>query len=787
MATAPTRLSTIANDSALRPSIWRRIAERPYAPETLLLYSALSFIVFGRNLIGHFFDRFVGMGFDAQLFMFFFEWWRHALANHLNPFNLTAVWYPPGYNLAWTTCVPLAAWAMMPIEATLGPIAAYNVAIMLCPALSAWTAFLLCRYITRSYWPSLLGGYIFGFSSYMLCHSLGHLDLTMVFLFPLAAYLVMRWLADELTDVKFVALFTLLLLGQFLSALETLAAMTLAGATFLSLLWLWSEQNRNFRARILKLIPLVGVSFAILAVVMSPYLYYFFRQGSFLMAAGWTYTVAARPVSLFVPISTNIFGAWNSRTHIVADVSLWEAGEYVGIPLFFLMWNFARTRWSEPAVKALIVFFALACVATFGPYLMIGSRRVLPLPWLVVAHLPLVHMILPGRLSVYMFLDLAIVAAMWLSSPAHSFRLRTSAATAIIISLLPNPSASYWTRTANVPPFFRDGIFRKYLSPDETVLILPFGNLADSGLWQAETKMYFRMAGGYVNPTIPPSFEQYPVIPNLYDLVDMPDADEQMKAFLVQKDIHAVIVADGSANLWQFVPNDPLFLIRRIALSPDQKQTIEAFFGGLGVAPIHVGGVSLYQVPLGNLRAYETIPPESLQTRVAAIRLATLMVAANQYVGKGYDLKLLTPLRAQQLGLLPPRWVGGVFALPRYHKRPIQDELVLGGDSEGRVGVGVLGPRSVLEKLARHYSGFAVRLAQKPPHGYAVVNAWMFPPGLHSPSFGDSTQWVLLLEFQRDGLAKAAKVAEQVLLTTHDRPIARPAHADKNQKSAAAA
>ena len=36
------------------------------------------------------------------------------------------------------------------------------------PALAAWTAFLLCRYLTRPLWPSLVGGYLFGFSSYVL-------------------------------------------------------------------------------------------------------------------------------------------------------------------------------------------------------------------------------------------------------------------------------------------------------------------------------------------------------------------------------------------------------------------------------------------------------------------------------------------------------------------------------------------------------------------------------------------------------------------------------------------
>ena len=38
-----------------------------------------------------------------------------------------------------------------------GPIAACNVAATLMPALAGWTAFLLCRHLTSSFWPSFAG------------------------------------------------------------------------------------------------------------------------------------------------------------------------------------------------------------------------------------------------------------------------------------------------------------------------------------------------------------------------------------------------------------------------------------------------------------------------------------------------------------------------------------------------------------------------------------------------------------------------------------------------------
>ena len=69
---------------------------------------------------------------------------------------------------------------------------------MLVPALSAFTAYLLCRHLTRSTWASLVGGYLFGFSSYMLGQEQGHLHLTSVFLVPLIALATIRYLQGEL-------------------------------------------------------------------------------------------------------------------------------------------------------------------------------------------------------------------------------------------------------------------------------------------------------------------------------------------------------------------------------------------------------------------------------------------------------------------------------------------------------------------------------------------------------------------------------------------------------------
>ena len=68
--------------------------------------------------------------------------------------------------------------------------------------MTAWTAFLLCRYLTRSLWASLVGGYLFGFSSYMIGQIEGHLHMTTVFLLPLIALVVIRYVRHGLDGLN---------------------------------------------------------------------------------------------------------------------------------------------------------------------------------------------------------------------------------------------------------------------------------------------------------------------------------------------------------------------------------------------------------------------------------------------------------------------------------------------------------------------------------------------------------------------------------------------------------
>src|SRR5579863_10122470 len=223
---------------------WQSIA-------ALALYFAIAVLLLDRGLIGHP-GYFVGRDTDPPQTMWFFNWWRFSLTHGLNPFITDWVWSPLGINLAWTTFVPIPAWFSIPLQVTVGEPATYNLIITLALPLAAFSTFLLCRHVTGSFWPSVLGGYIFGFSSYMLGEVLTHLDLVAVFPVPLVALLTLKRIEGGITARRFAIGLAALLTLQFLCFPELFATITIVGG--FSILLALALFGSDVRARLVGLI-----------------------------------------------------------------------------------------------------------------------------------------------------------------------------------------------------------------------------------------------------------------------------------------------------------------------------------------------------------------------------------------------------------------------------------------------------------------------------------------------------------------------------------------------------
>ena len=692
-----------------------------YGLLTLAIYAVLSFAFIGRSVAGDPSSRYIGRTNDPSVYMWLLSWWPYAIVHRLNPMITRAVWAPGGFDLAWTTCMPLAALLAAPLTAAFGPVVAYNVLSILAPAVAAWSGFLLCRRITADAVAATVGGYIFGFSAYMLAETRGHLPLVLVFPVPLAVLSVLNRLNGRISASRSSVLLGAVLVTAFLCWAELYATMALFGAVALGLGLFYGESAVRERIRHL-LIPILS-AYAVSLIVVLPYLYYFFGTGYPHSLVNSPNAYSADLLNLFLPTPVNelgVLGFVEKAARRLAGNSL-ETGAYLGLPLLAITFWFARERWQEPTTRLLVTFLAIVGVLMFGPRLHMDGKELFGMPWKLAQYLPLLRHALPARFSLYAFLGLAIIVSTWLSAPRPA-GVKIAAISLLAISLCPNLNSSFWSRKNDTPEFFTRGDYRQYLKPGENVIVLPYGISGTSMLWQAVAGFYFRMAGGWTSIT-PLEFQCWPIVSAMLTQTYIPDATSQLRAFMAAHDVRAILVNDRDSQLWA-----PM-------LSPFDS------------SPVRSGGVVMYRASPDEVAAYRALSAREMERRSNLARFSALLFAARDYLAHNGDLAQLTPMRAQQMGLLPPHWVTDPDVRTN-------NGLYLGPWDDNQVALGMVGSYEGLQPVIGKYRAAAAQIF------------YPFPKKLSEPPQGDTFMRLLVMVFDRNSLIQAARVAKSTQTDT---------------------
>jgi hypothetical protein len=704
------------------------------------IYLALSFLFFGRALIGHCSDRFIGREADPTQMMWLLAWWPYALSHHLNPFLTDYVWAPVGFNFAWMTSTPLASMLAVPLTRTIGLAASLNVLTMLGAPTAAFCAFILCRRISHSFWPSMLGGFVFGFSSYMMGQTLAHLNLILVFPLPIATYLVVRWFEGSLPPRPFVILLAIALVCEFLIDMEILAMATLIAAVSFAAALYYSPRER--RRKLARLIPLAAAAYAITAIVVSPYLYYFLFFGSIHQPLWPSERFSTDLLNLILPTQVNLLGTvgWIANTASQFPGSLMERDGFIALPLLAITIAWAREHWREPFCKVLVVALVVVMVAAVGPYLQIDGHPLFPMPWLVLTHIPLLQHALPSRLMLFPPLAIAMIFSLWLAGPETSPRLKAFASAMTVALMLPNPAAKFWASPVDTPAFFTDGSAAKSLSRNDMVLTLPWGSTGNSMLWQAECGMCFRNVSGY---TAMERFEvrRWPIVNYFLGAHDLPEPELQLKTFLANNGVTAIAVDDANPNAARW----------------------KTLLATLGVEPQAISRVSLYRLNrdlLANYRAPEYSGVE-MERRAIQSRFATLVTATDEYLRSGHDPARLSDSELIDLSLLPYDWKREPTAFSDMHVMP--------WGKGGAVILEMGSTTALADTMARFRDDANVVYLPFPrvvagtdgmsPFALAIRNALLPPAAM--PIDGESMEF-LGMAFDRERLHKAAEYIARV-------------------------
>jgi hypothetical protein len=499
----PTTEGPSAEPDETRARPWYR---RPalLALYAFLFYLLVSIVLWGLPIGMDLASRHAGMGGnDLRLYMWSFEWVPYAVSHGIDPFHTDLVYAPGGADLTWVTTMPGPALALWPLTAVFGPLASVNVAMLLAPALAAWAGFLVCRRITGAFWPSLAGGQLVGFSSYMAGQMYGHVNLVLIFPAILGVYLVVRRVHGSLGPVAFIGFLALTVVGLFSVSTELVATASLFGA--IALLGAWAFGGRA-RGRIFRTGLETIVAYVLAAAVLSPILLPALREAPE-TPVRFANNASVDLLSFVIPRRGILLGGERYAT-MTADFTsnAAEDGAYLGIVVIAMLVAFAVTGWRHRETWLLLTFILFVGLLALGPMLHFAGIERFALPGTVLTNAPLLEHATPQRFSAYLWLPVGVTAAIWLEGASRSWAWpRWVVVVLAAITLLPLVTAPPRGREVPVPRFFTGGTFADHLEPGEIVFPIPTVK-GDEMVWQAVADFRFRMAQGYIGPIPEPYF-----------------------------------------------------------------------------------------------------------------------------------------------------------------------------------------------------------------------------------------------------------------------------------------
>jgi hypothetical protein len=555
-----------SRDSRPLPGAEARSSPRCLEAWPLLLYAVLALLFWGPWVLGAPRSTILAANdIDPSAYLWFFSWWPYALSQGLNPFYTDLIFTPEGYNLAWVTSMPGPSLALAPVSLSLGPEITWNLMSFAAPALSAWTAFLLCRHVTGSGAASLVGGYLFGFSPYMLNQLRGAPQLAFVPLLPLIALVTIRHVQGSMSDRAFVGAMVAALSAELLISTEVLAtAVVFGGFAVIAAYLLYPAQ----RGPLQRTARLVVVALGGTAILTSPFLFYVFFEERTLPGHALT-EFPADLLSFVVPGPLVAVAA----ERVGATSAGWATGaSYFGLPLLVLMAVFGWTYRRRRGARLVLVVFLVGAVATLGTALHVGgSTTGIPLPWAGFSELPLLRYAIPLRFSVFAFLPAAVIVAMWLAW--RPSKARWALVLAVVVSLVPAVGSSAWHTHLDDLAFFAEGVHERFLDRGDRVLTLPA--TGRNMRWQVQSEFSFRLAAGYVG-AFPQNYARYPAWGALHAATLFGRLGRirpaELRRFIRAKGVSVIVVDPRVDGPW-----------RRL-------------FRAMGAQPIHTGGVVLYRL-----------------------------------------------------------------------------------------------------------------------------------------------------------------------------------------------
>ncbi len=539
---------------------------------------------------------------DPQIYMWMLGWVPYSISHGLNPLFTDYLIYPNGANLFWSLIPILPGLILTPIMSLAGPVFASNVAITAALAASAWCAYVATNAFTRDRLASTVGGLLFGFSPYMLAHSLGHINLVICVTPPLALLLMAELLVWRRRRAWVTGLaLGLLAAAQLLTTPEILLTTGLVG--LVGVVVLAALRPREVGGRLRHAVTGLAVAAVVFLPVAALVVGFAFlgpgrvigivREQDIYVTDALNFIIPTHVMLLAPSPLLNIAHAWTG------DDAEWNA--YVGVPLLAMLAFIAVRWWSSLMVRWAAIVAVLVALLSLGPHLHLAGRIHfhIPLPWLLLQKLPLLDNVLPSRLMLFFYLLAALALALFVKETRERGRgwklgLGWAATALSLVVLLP---AVPWPSTPNpIPPFFTSAAVKR-MPQGSVALVAPFSTApgfqvgpgqdaaTNPMLWQEASGMWFRMPEGALN------------VPDIYGNPSggrPPQSYLQSTMIAIQQGSQTPIVTPVfRSTIWNDLSR---WKIQTVIVGPmfNQQAMIDFFRALLGRNPEQVGGVFVW-------------------------------------------------------------------------------------------------------------------------------------------------------------------------------------------------
>ena len=552
---------------------------------TFLFYLILSYLLFAFSIGFNLTTSYVGTYIHDQIqFIWTLYWWPYAISHHINPFFSTFIWHPYGTDLSIAPAsVPGASLIALPITLIFGPVASYNILIIVGNALSAFFTFLITRYLTKSYKAGVIAGLLFGFSTYQFVQVI-HLHIVLTFLIPLIGYLFLLFWIKKIHSIAFILLVGSCLTLQYLFAIEVFVTLTLfIGISSIIFMLVYPE---HFKKLINFLIYLSG-AYVFCFMMLSPFIYTAFINGIPTKPFNPTVFFSIDPLNFIIPTKATYIGA-NAFAQLSSTFlgSIFENSGYLGIPALGIIILYSVKYWHEKMTR--VLFFTLLCfmILSLGPKLHIAGYSTLTLPEYYLNKLPVINQLLPERLTVYVFFVASLFIGLWAGKNLTGLRaekkdltlyLRYMLIVCTLVSLFPNVRGGTAHTDIHIPYFFTSGMYKNYIQRGDNVLYIPYASNGDLMLYQEYTNMYFNLAEGYVTTWVltPKEFLKNPMTTKLQFISKKPLTSNDFNDF--KKYLHD-------------------FKVNEIVIPQSDYHSMQPVLSRLDIIPVNIQGILVYPI-----------------------------------------------------------------------------------------------------------------------------------------------------------------------------------------------